>query len=40
MHLYASDEAIKSSGLNIDEIDKSKRFGVMVGSGIGGFHDS
>ncbi len=35
--LIASDEAIKQSGLNIDEIDKN-RFGVMVGSGIGGFH--
>ena len=35
--LIASEEAIKQSGLNVDEIDKS-RFGVMVGSGIGGFH--
>ena len=35
--LIASDEAVKQSGLNIDEIDKNK-FGVMVGSGIGGFH--
>lgn len=35
--LIASDEAVKQSGLNIDDIDKNK-FGVMVGSGIGGFH--
>lgn len=35
--LIASDEAVKNSRLNLDEIDKS-RFGVMVGSGIGGFH--
>ena len=35
--LIASDEAVKQSGLNIDKIDKNK-FGVMVGSGIGGFH--
>lgn len=35
--LIASDEAVKNSKLNLDEIDKS-RFGVMVGSGIGGFH--
>ena len=35
--LIASEEAIKNSGLNIDEVDKNK-FGVMVGSGIGGFH--
>ena len=35
--LIASEEAINQSGLNVDEIDKS-RFGVMVGSGIGGFH--
>lgn len=35
--LIASDEAVNNSGLNIDELDKSK-FGVMVGSGIGGFH--
>lgn len=35
--LIASEEAVKNSNLNLDEIDKS-RFGVMVGSGIGGFH--
>ena len=35
--LIASEEAIKQSGLNMDEIDKN-RVGVMVGSGIGGFH--
>ncbi len=35
--LIASEEAINQSGLNVDEIDKC-RFGVMVGSGIGGFH--
>lgn len=35
--LIASEEAIKQSGLNLDEIDKT-RFGIMVGSGIGGFH--
>ncbi|MGL5692903.1 MAG: beta-ketoacyl-ACP synthase II [Peptostreptococcaceae bacterium] len=35
--LIASEEAIKQSELNIDEINKDK-FGVMVGSGIGGFH--
>lgn len=35
--LIASDEAVKNSKLDLDEIDKS-RFGVMVGSGIGGFH--
>lgn len=34
--LYAADEAIKSSGLDIESIN-SKRFGVYVGSGIGGF---
>ena len=34
--LYAADEAIKSSGLDIENIN-SKRFGVYVGSGIGGF---
>ena len=35
--LIASDEAIKQSGLNMNDIDKN-RVGVMVGSGIGGFH--
>ncbi|MEF9991042.1 MAG: beta-ketoacyl-ACP synthase II [Romboutsia sp.] len=35
--LIASDEAIKQSGLDMDSIDKD-RFGVMIGSGIGGFH--
>ena len=35
--LIASDEAINQSGLNMDKIDKN-RIGVMVGSGIGGFH--
>ena len=34
--LYAADEAIKSSGLDVEKIN-SKRFGVYVGSGIGGF---
>ena len=34
--LYAADEAIKSSGLDVENIN-SKRFGVYVGSGIGGF---
>ena len=34
--LYAADEAIKSSGLDVESIN-SKRFGVYVGSGIGGF---
>ena len=35
--LIASDEAIKQSGLDMDKINKN-RIGVMVGSGIGGFH--
>ena len=35
--LIASEEAIKQSRLNMDELDKN-RVGVMVGSGIGGFH--
>ena len=35
--LIASNEAIKQSGINMDKIDKN-RIGVMVGSGIGGFH--
>ena len=35
--LIASEEAIKNANLNVDEVDKN-RFGVMVGSGIGGFH--
>lgn len=35
--LIASEEAIKNSGLDLDAIDKD-RFGVMVGSGIGGFN--
>lgn len=34
--LAAADEAVKSSGLDVDKVD-SKRFGVYVGSGIGGF---
>lgn len=34
--LVAAEEAIKNSGLNLDNIDKD-RFGVVVGSGIGGF---
>lgn len=34
--LYAADEAIKSSGLDVESIN-SKRFGIYVGSGIGGF---
>ena len=34
--LYAADEAIKSSGLDVENIN-SKRFGVYVHSGIGGF---
>jgi 3-oxoacyl-[acyl-carrier-protein] synthase II len=33
--LVAADEAIKNSGLDLEKIDK-KRFGVYVGSGIGG----
>lgn len=33
--MIASQEAIKDSGLNLDEIDKDN-FGVIVGSGIGG----
>lgn len=33
--LAAADEAVKSSKLDLDKIDK-KRFGVIVGSGIGG----
>ncbi len=33
--LYAADEAIKSSGLDLEKEDKS-RFGVIVSSGIGG----
>ena len=35
--LIASEEAIKNSNLDLENID-SDRFGVMVGSGIGGFH--
>lgn len=35
--LIASEEAIKDSNLDLENID-SDRFGVMVGSGIGGFH--
>ena len=35
--LIASEEAVQNANLNLDEIDKN-RFGVMVGSGIGGFH--
>lgn len=34
--LVAADEAIKSSGLDLEKIDKN-RIGVLVGSGIGGF---
>lgn len=34
--LAASEEAVKSSGLDLDSIDRTK-FGVYVGSGIGGF---
>jgi 3-oxoacyl-[acyl-carrier-protein] synthase II len=33
--LVAADEAVKNSGLDLEKIDK-KRFGVYVGSGIGG----
>ncbi|MBE6050655.1 MAG: beta-ketoacyl-[acyl-carrier-protein] synthase II [Clostridium sp.] len=33
--LVAADEAVKSSGINLDEIDR-EQFGVYVGSGIGG----
>lgn len=35
--LIATEEAIKDSNLDLENID-SNRFGVMVGSGIGGFH--
>lgn len=35
--LYASDEAIKDSGLDLEKVDK-ERFGVIVGSGVGGFN--
>lgn len=34
--LIAADEAVKDSGLDLNTINK-ERFGVMVGSGIGGF---
>lgn len=34
--LACADEAIKSSGLDLDNVDKN-RIGVLVGSGIGGF---
>lgn len=34
--LACADEAIKSSGLDLDDVDKN-RIGVLVGSGIGGF---
>lgn len=34
--VVAADEAVKMSNLNLDEIDK-ERFGVIIGSGIGGF---
>ncbi|WP_024614537.1 beta-ketoacyl-ACP synthase II [Clostridium sp. Ade.TY] len=34
--LVAADEAIKSAGLELDNMDKN-RIGVLVGSGIGGF---
>ncbi|MGL4107867.1 beta-ketoacyl-ACP synthase II [Clostridium sp. LP20] len=34
--LVAAEEAMKSSGLDVEKID-TKRFGVYVGSGIGGF---
>ena len=33
--LIAAEQAIKNSGLNLDEIDKN-RFGCVIGSGIGG----
>lgn len=33
--ICASDEAVKMSGINLDEIDRH-RFGVIIGSGIGG----
>lgn len=33
--IYAAEEAIKDSGLNLNEINK-ERFGVYVGSGVGG----
>lgn len=33
--MVAANEAVKDAGLNIEEVD-SERFGVMVGSGIGG----
>ncbi|MBW6409848.1 beta-ketoacyl-ACP synthase II [Clostridium weizhouense] len=36
MAMVAADEAIKDSCIDLDKVDK-KRFGVMVGSGIGGF---
>ncbi|ACD23017.1 MULTISPECIES: beta-ketoacyl-ACP synthase II [Clostridium] len=36
MALIAADEAMKSSKIDLEKVDK-KRFGVMVGSGIGGF---
>src|SRR3712207_7598236 len=35
--ICAADEAIKNSGLNLDEINKD-RFGVIVGSGVGGIN--
>lgn len=36
MAVAATDEAIADSGLDLDKVDKT-RFGVIVGSGIGGF---
>lgn len=35
--LVATEEAIKDSGVNLEEIDKD-RFGVIIGSGIGGYN--
>lgn len=35
--LIASSEAVKQANLDLDKIDRN-RFGVMLGSGIGGFH--
>lgn len=34
--LVASDEAIKNSGIDLEK-ENLERFGVMLGSGIGGF---
>ena len=35
--LYATDEAVKQSNIDLDSIDREK-FGVVVGSGVGGFN--